>query len=258
MSEAKGLIKSHTVKKYWMGATGLFLCLFLVGHLAGNLQLFLDGYEGRLQFNEYAVFMTTNPAVKILSYVTYFSILFHAIDGLVITMNNRKARPEGYAYSKPSANSLWSSRNMGILGTVIFVYILVHMQNFWYEYKFGETPSMMSEDGKFPVLQDGSVVKGGTIENGEVIKAGESLGPVMRDLYAIVIESFQEPILVAFYVLGMIAIAFHLIHGFQSGFQSLGLKNRKYGPLIDKVGYAFAIAVPLLFAVIPVYLFLAK
>ena len=116
MSEAKGLIKSHTVKKYWMGATGLFLCLFLIGHLAGNLQLFLDGYAGKLQFNEYAVFMTTNPAVKLLSYLTYFSILFHAVDGLVITINNRKARPEGYAYSKPSANSLWSSRNMGILG----------------------------------------------------------------------------------------------------------------------------------------------
>jgi len=258
MSEAKGLIKSHTVKKYWMGATGLFLCLFLTGHLAGNLQLFLDGYEGRLQFNEYAVFMTTNPAVQVLSYLTYFSILFHAIDGVVITINNRKARPEGYAYSKPSANSLWSSRNMGILGTVIFVYIVIHMQNFWYEYKFGETPYMMSEDGDAPLLTDGTVVKGGMIENGEVIKAGESLGLAMRDLYAIVIESFQQPILVAFYVLGMIAIAFHLIHGFQSGFQSLGLKNRKYGPLIDKVGYAFAIAVPLLFAVIPVYLFLVK
>jgi len=258
MSEAKGLIKSHTVKKYWMGATGLFLCLFLVGHLAGNLQLFLDGYEGRLQFNEYAVFMTTNPAVKILSYVTYFSILFHAVDGLVITINNRKARPEGYAYSKPSANSLWSSRNMGILGTVILVYIVIHMQNFWYEYKFGETPFMKSEDGSSPLLMDGTVVRGGIIENGEIMKAGDSLGPAMRDLYSIVIESFQEPILVAFYVLGMIAIAFHLIHGFQSGFQSLGLKNRKYGPVIDKVGYAFAIAIPLLFAVIPVYLFLVK
>ena len=101
------------------------------------------------------------------------------------------------------------------------------MQNFWYEYKFGETPYMMSEDGQAPLLLDGSVVKGGMIENGEIVKAGENLGPAMRDLYTIVIDGFQEPILVAFYVLGMIAIAFHLIHGFQSGFQSLGLKNRK-------------------------------
>ena len=65
-----------------MAATGLFLCLFLVGHLLGNLQLFLSGQEGQLQFNEYAKFMTSNPLVKILSYVTYISILFHAIDGL--------------------------------------------------------------------------------------------------------------------------------------------------------------------------------
>lgn len=258
MSEAKGLIKSHIVKKYWMAATGLFLCLFLTGHLAGNLQLFMDGYGGRLQFNEYAVFMTTNPAVKLLSYLTYFSILFHAVDGLVISMNNRKARPQGYSYSKPSSNSLWSSRNMGILGTIIFVYIVVHMQNFWYIYKFGQTPYMMSEDGSSPLLNDGSVVKDGLIENGNVVLAGDNLGPAMRDLYEIVIQGFQEPLLVAFYVLGMIAIAFHLIHGFQSAFQSFGLKGGKYGMLIDKLGLAFAIAVPLLFAVIPVYLFLIK
>lgn len=258
MSEAKGLIKSHIVKKYWMAATGLFLCLFLVGHLAGNLQLFMEGYEGRLQFNEYAVFMTTNPAVMLLSYLTYFSIIFHAIDGLVITINNRKARPEKYAYSKPSTNSLWSSRNMGVLGTVILVYIIVHMQNFWYVYKFGETPYMMSEDGNDPLLLDGSVARGASIENGEVVMAGDNLGPAMRDLYEIVIQSFQEPILVAFYVLGMIAIAFHLMHGFQSGFQSFGLKNRKYGGMINKLGYAFAVIVPLLFAVIPVYLFIIK
>ena len=147
---------------------------------------------------------------------------------------------------------------MGILGTIIFVYIVVHMQNFWYIYKFGETPFMTAEDGSSPLLKDGSVVKGGMIENGEVMLGGESLGPAMRDLYEIVIQGFQEPVLVLFYVIGMIAIAFHLIHGFQSGFQSFGLKNKKYGALIDKVGYAFAIVVPLLFAVIPVYLFLMK
>ena len=253
MSESKGLLKSHIVKKYWMAATGLFLCLFLVGHLAGNLQLFMTSYEGQLQFNEYAVFMTTNPAVKILSYLTYFSILFHAVDGVVITLNNRKARPEQYAYSKPGKNSMWSSRNMGILGTIIFVYIVVHMQNFWYEYKFGETPYMLSDSGA-PLLMDGSEVKGGEIQNGAVYLNGDQVGDAMRDLYTVVQSSFQEPLLVAFYVLGMIAIAFHLVHGFQSGFQSLGLRNPKYSPLIMKAGYAFAIIVPLLFAIIPIYM----
>lgn len=255
MSESKGLIKSHVVKKYWMAITGLFLCLFLIGHLIGNLQLFIGGYEGQLQFNEYAVFMTTNPLVMILSYVTYFSILFHAVDGLMITIANRKARPQSYSYSKPSANSIWSSRNMGILGTIILVYIVVHMQNFWYEYKFGSTPFMKSEDGQ-PLLKDGTAVIGGNIENGQVVFEGEIIGEAMRDLYTIVLEGFQNPILVAFYVLGMVAIAFHLVHGVQSSFQSMGLRNKKYSPIIKKVGYAYAILIPLLFAIIPVYLFL--
>ena len=256
MSESKGLIKSHIVKKYWMAFTGLFLCLFLVGHLAGNLQLFIPGYEGQLQFNQYAVFMTTNPAVKLLSYVTYISILFHAIDGVVISINNRKARPQGYAYSKPGANSIWSSRKMGILGTVIFVYIVVHMQNFWYIYKFGEVPYQKGEDNLTPLLNDGTLVKGGEIINGEVVANGEVIGTAMKDLYTIVLDGFQNPILVAFYVLGMIAIAFHLVHGFQSGFQSLGLRNKKYSPMITKVGFAFAIIVPALFAIIPIYMFI--
>lgn len=256
MSEAKGLIKSHIVKKYWMAFTGLFLCLFLLGHLAGNLQLFMSGYDGQLQFNEYAVFMTTNPAVKLLSYVTYISILFHAIDGLVITIANRKARPQNYAYSKPGANSIWSSRNMGILGTVIFVYIVVHMQNFWYKYKFGKMEFMMAEDGTSPLLENGSAVPGGSIVDGEVIANGQNMGAAMRDLYTVVLDGFQDPLIVALYVISMVAIGFHLFHGFQSGFQSLGLRNKKYTPIISKVGYAFAIVVPLLFAIIPLYMFI--
>src|SRR6476619_6687660 len=95
------LLKSSIAKKYWMALTGLFLCLFLVGHLAGNLQLI---FGDALKFNQYALFMTSNPAVKLLSYVTYFSIFFHAIDGFMLTYQNVKARPIGYAKSNPAAN----------------------------------------------------------------------------------------------------------------------------------------------------------
>ncbi len=255
MSESRGLLKSHIVKKYWMAFTGLFLILFLTGHLAGNLQLFMTGYAGQLQFNEYAVFMTTNPAVKILSYVTYLSIIFHAIDGIVISMANRKARPEGYAHSKPQKNSIWSSRNMGVLGTIILVYIVVHMQNFWYEYKFGTTPHMLNEEGTAPLLQDGTPVMNGVVESGQVSLNGVEMGPVMKDLYTIVVDSFTNPILVLFYVLAMVALGFHLVHGFSSAFQSLGLNHPKYNPLISKVGYAYAIVIPAIFALIPIYMF---
>ena len=161
----------------------------------------------------------------------------------MITIANRKARPQNYAYSKPGSSSIWSSRNMGILGTVIFVYVVIHMRNFWYEYKFGSVPYMKTEDGA-PILNDGTVVNGGQLENGQVVFQGEIVGDAMRDLYTVVIDGFENPILVAFYVLGMIAIAFHLVHGFQSSFQSLGLRNKKYSPIVVKTGYAFAIVVP--------------
>jgi succinate dehydrogenase / fumarate reductase cytochrome b subunit len=93
------LIKSSIAKKYWMALTGLFLCLFLTGHLAGNLQLLIP--DNAAAFNQYALFMTTNPAVKLLSYLTYISIIFHAVDGIMLAIQNKKARPIAYAKNNP-------------------------------------------------------------------------------------------------------------------------------------------------------------
>ena len=122
------LLKSSLAKKYWMALTGLFLCLFLAGHLAGNLQLI---FSDALHFNQYALFMTSNPAVKLLSYLTYISILFHALDGFLLTYQNVKARPIGYAKNNPAANSSFSSRNMAVLGSIILVFIAVGTIVFW-------------------------------------------------------------------------------------------------------------------------------
>ena len=122
-----------------MALTGLFLCTFLIGHLAGNMQLILKtGEEGRRAFNEYAYFMAHNPFIKVLSYVTYFSIIFHAVQGLYLALQNKKARPQGYAYNKPSANSSLPSRYMAVLGTLILVFIVTHMANFWWRAKIKE------------------------------------------------------------------------------------------------------------------------
>lgn len=208
-----------------MAATGLFLCLFLVGHLLGNLQLFLSGQEGQLQFNEYAKFMTSNPLVKILSYVTYISILFHAIDGLLLTIHNNKARPVKYQKSNPSANSVWTSRYMGVLGTIILVFIVTHMTHFWAVMHFTDLP--MDANGN-------------------------------KDLHTIVIAFFKDEkmgmIWVIAYTFAMFALGFHLSHGFQSAFQSVGIRHPKYTPLIKNAGYGFAIFIPLLFAIIPIYI----
>ncbi len=212
-----------------MAATGLFLCTFLIGHLLGNLQLFGKGEEGLLQFNAYAHFMTSNPIVKILSYVTYISIVFHAIDGLILTTRNRKARPVKYAHERADKNSIWSSRNMGILGTVILVFIVTHMMNFWYVMHFGAIG--MDSAGN-------------------------------KDLFTVVMTFFHDEkiglIATILYVISMAALSFHLIHGFSSAFQSVGVNHPKYNAFIRNVGIGFAVIVPLLFAIIPVYIYLNK
>ncbi len=217
------LIKSSIAKKYWMASTGLFLCLFLLGHLLGNLQLLLPEHVAELQFNEYARFMTTNPIVKILSYVTYFSILFHAVDGIALTIQNKKARPVNYAYNKPSANSNWASRNMGLLGGILLFFLIVHMRSFWYEMHFGEMP--LDENNN-------------------------------KNLYSITVAAFDQLWYVLLYVGSMVAIAFHLSHGLASAFQSFGVNHVKYNQFIKKLGFFLGVLIPLAFAIIPIALYL--
>jgi succinate dehydrogenase / fumarate reductase cytochrome b subunit len=209
-----------------MALTGLFLSVFLIVHLAGNLVL-LGGKEMAENFNAYAEFMTTFPVIKITSYLLYFSILFHAFDGILLTIQNRKARPVKYHYEKPSANSNWASRNMAFLGTIMLFFIVGHMATFWWRMKFGELP---------------------------LDAAGR------KDLYTVVDMYFTTAstalLHVLIYVVAMIAIAFHLLHGFQSSFQTLGVNHPKYTPLIKKIGVGFAVVIPALFAIIPVYMYL--
>ena len=153
--------------------------------------------------------MTTFPLVKVLSYLTYASVLFHVVDGFVLVLQNRKARPTRYAVEKGSANSGWSSRNMAVLGTIVLVFIVTHMQNFWWKMHFGNMPEQT--DG-------------------------------LKDLHKVVLNFFDPGVnsmalaATTLYVLGMAGLGFHLWHGFGSAFQSLGLRHDGYTPLIEKVG----------------------
>lgn len=211
-------------KKIIMSLTGLFLIVFLVVHLSGNL-LLLKG-DGGQAFNEYTKFMTTNPAIKTVSYLLYAFILIHVIYSLILAVHNRNARPVRYAVKKGQDNSKWASRNMGLLGTIVLVFLIVHLRSFWYELKAGAVPVV-----SYP-------------ESGEV-----------RDLYTVVESSFTQWWYVGLYVACMIGLAFHLSHGFASAFQTLGINHKKYTPAIKKAGIAFAIIIPLLFAMIPVVMF---
>jgi succinate dehydrogenase / fumarate reductase cytochrome b subunit len=209
-------------RKLVMALTGLFLILFLAVHLAGNLQLLKS--DGGRAFNIYAHFMTSNPIVKVISYVNYAFILLHVIWAIILSSRNRAARgSQGYAVSKNSSH--WTSRNMGILGTFILIFLVIHLKGFWYEMHWGG------------------------------IATANYDGEDYKDLFTIVDKAYNQAWYVAIYVVSMLLLAFHLYHGFGSAFQTLGLNHVKYNPVIRFVGVAFAIIVPALFAWIPLYMF---
>ena len=224
MSWLTTTFSSSLGKKLIMALTGLFLCTFLVVHLIGNLQLLkADGGES---FNLYAKFMTSNPLIKTTSYLLYLSILGHAFWGLSLVFKNKKARPVGYYASNNS--STWNSRNMGLLGTIVLAFIVGHMAQFWWKY---HNPGI-----DYPV---------------QMIEGVE-----YKNLYLMVVQAFQEAWMVGLYVISMAAIAFHLNHGFQSAFQTLGMNHPKYTPTIKVIGAVFAYVTSAAFAFLPVYIFL--
>ncbi|NOT74196.1 MAG: succinate dehydrogenase cytochrome b subunit [Cyclobacteriaceae bacterium] len=215
------LFSSTLGRKVVMALTGLFLISFLVVHLIGNLQLLKD--DGGHAFNVYADFMGHNPIIQTIAKGNFAFILIHIFWSLMLTIKNRKARGKGY--DVPGKSSAWSSRNMGILGTIILVFLVIHLQHFWAQMHFGQMP-VVNYDGK-----------------------------EVKDIYTLVNHWFHVPWYVTVYVFSMAAVAFHLVHGFQSAFQTLGLNHLKYNPIIKFVGYAYALIVPALFALIPVYMF---
>jgi succinate dehydrogenase / fumarate reductase cytochrome b subunit len=133
MSEFKQTFNSSLGKKLIMALTGLFLCTFLIVHLGGNLLLFSkdEGYS----FNAYANFLTHFPPIEVIAYILYITIIVHAVYALILTVKNRRARPVGYAV-QPKSDASWSSKNMGLLGSILLLFIVIHMSDFWLTYKY--------------------------------------------------------------------------------------------------------------------------
>lgn len=227
MNWFSAFLTSSLGKKVTMSLTGLFLIIFLIVHLAGNLQLLLD--DGGESFNLYAKAMKSNPLIKVVSYGLYLFIVLHTIQGIILWRQNRGARKSRYAVPGTKSSS-FASRNMGPLGIIIFVFIVIHMWQFW-----------------FQMIQEGVL---------EMVVYGDH-EPV-KDLYSVVDYAYHQWYYVLFYVISMVVIGYHLSHGFQSAFQSLGLNHRKYTPLIKTLGKIYSIVVPLGFAVIPLYIFLVR
>jgi succinate dehydrogenase / fumarate reductase cytochrome b subunit len=235
-----------------MALTGLFLCTFLIVHLGGNLLLFNndDGYD----FNLYANFLTHFPPIEVIAYLLYISILVHALYALILTIKNRKARPIGYAAVNKSPAS-WSSKNMGLLGAILFLFLVIHMSDFWYSYKFGHKMTYKEYRTDLATGKTTSVNYTPVTPDFEKSVSTENNIQIIRvkDLHARVASSFSRLWYVIFYVIAMFAVSFHLLHGFQSAFRTLGWVHRKYTPIVYAIGaWFFAVIMPIGFAAMPI------
>jgi len=255
MSEFKQTFNSSLGKKLIMALTGLFLCTFIIVHVGGNLLLF--SHDNGFGFNVYANFLTHFPPIEVVAYILYLSILVHALYALILTVKNRKSRPVGYAV-QPKSDASWSSKNMGLLGSILFLFIVIHMGDFWYKYKYTNqvnfkeyrtdlATGQTTESAYTPASADFS--HSVSVENNvEIVR--------VKDLHARVVNTFGNIWYVILYVIAMGALSFHLLHGFQSAFRTLGWVHRKYTPVVYAIGtWFFAVIIPLAFAAMPVYYF---
>lgn len=214
MATKTGFLTASVGKKIVMGITGLFLISFLIVHVGLNSAIFCN--DGGVTFNAGADFMAHNPVIRVMEFVLFGGLISHIILSLILTMENRKARPVGYAVVNGAANSKWYSRSMGILGSLLLIFLVVHLGNFWVPTKIA-------------------------VMNHEQHNTFEGMKAVFSQWYFVLI-----------YLVGVGGLLFHLLHGFQSAFQSLGLNHKKYTPLIKKAGIWFSIIVCTLFAAMPI------
>jgi len=215
-------------RKFLMSITGLFLVMFIGVHLTINLLLIVDD-SGEL-FNLGANFMATNPLIKIMEPLLGLGFMIHIIWSFFLEYQNWRARPIKFDQRKPGDSSSWASRNMLVLGTLVLVFLVMHIIDFFWVMRFN--PHTM-----------------GTVNIG---------GVEMEDAYTLVANLFKESIMYCvFYVLGGALLGFHLSHGFWSGFQTLGLSNKNWLKRLKFVGMLYAIIIAAGFSAIPLY-FLIK
>jgi len=217
------LLTASIGRKLLMSVSGLFLILFLFVHLILNSFLVLDkvfGFEETGQmFNAGVHFMATNPMIKIIEPTLALGFLVHIIFSIILTIQNMKARgPQNYASGKKTSGVEWASENMLLLGIAIFSFLAVHILNFYMKMK----GYIHWEGGEveFPFF--------GTMAKGE-------------NAYALVHETFQNLFIVILYVVGSVALAFHLAHGFWSSFQTIGWNNTKWMPRLKCISNIVAI-----------------
>jgi succinate dehydrogenase / fumarate reductase cytochrome b subunit len=212
-----GLLKSSVAKKFAMALSGLFLVLFLGQHFIINLTSVISPDA----FNETSHFMGTNFLVQaILQPILIFGVVFHFIMGFVLEIKNRNARVQSYVKYNGSANSSWMSRNMIYSGAVVLAFLGLHFYDFW-----------------VPEL---------------VHKYIESHPADAERYYGELVAKFVSPVRTGLYVVSFVFLMLHLLHGFASSFQSMGIRN-KFSEGIRKFTVGYAIIIPFGFIFIALY-----
>ena len=224
MSQSKKFLESSLGKKVIMGITGLFLISFLLVHCAVNACIFVN--DGGELFNKAAHFMGTNPVIRTMEIVLFFGLILHIVQALVLTLHNNKSRPVKYAKTNGNANSKWYSRSMGLLGTLLLFFLIIHLGHFWVKSRFTGLEKVIYGTDEY------------------------------ENLYEVMQLIFSYGVVVVVYCISMVSLAYHLLHGFQSAFQTLGLNHKNFTPLIKKTGVAFSILIPLIFALMPLAMYM--
>ncbi|MCU7550253.1 succinate dehydrogenase cytochrome b subunit [Chitinophagaceae bacterium LB-8] len=219
-------------KKIVMGLTGLFLITFLVIHVGLNACIFydlpiFDPNDNGAMFNKASHFMGSTMVMRLLEIVLFAGFILHIIQGWSLELQNRQKRKQGYQVNLGNRGSKWYSRSMGILGTLIFLFLVLHISDFW-------IPSRITHN----------------------LPQAQYHGVEMHDMFIKMYNSFQNPVVVVLYLLGVLALAYHLFHGFHSAFRTMGVHNRKYLAMLKSLGYGFTIVVCVLFALMPIAMFL--
>jgi succinate dehydrogenase / fumarate reductase cytochrome b subunit len=213
-------------RKSVIALTGLFLCIFLIVHLSANCILLLPEAIARDLYNSYSTTLRESPLIKIIAYVLYLSIILHAFYALLITLRNRKAKPQKYVVNNSKENSAWASKNMGILGVLILIFIIIHLANFWARIKLGL--------GEEVVL--------------------DAYGN--KDVYEVTYSLFQNIYFVIFYTIISIPLALHLHHGLKSAFKTLGFYHKKGLKIVANVALIYAVIMGVGFGIIPFIVYL--
>ena len=222
-------------RKLVMALTGLFLISFLIVHVGLNSCIFYDlalfnSNDNGSMFNRAAYFMGNSLVIRIMEIGLFAGFILHIIQGYMVEAKNRGMRKKGYKVDLGNRGSTWMSRSMAVLGTLIFLYLVMHVSQFWWPSRVSHEVTQVS----YPELS-------GDRE--------------MHNMFLLMYDTFQQGWVVVLYMIGVAALLFHLLHGFHAAFRSMGVHNKKYLLMLKGLGYGFSVIVCVLFALMPLSMY---